>query len=219
MATPDEARRALTLVTAKAVSDSVRVVKATLSIDEILSAVPDIVNFYSFGSAALAADHYEDLRDGVRGASRFRAEPVIDDRSEKVRRGVLWATEPLRSVEPDQLIAGARLAEVVQIETARPFRSTILANTGRDPSSVGWTRVYSGHGCKFCRMLADRGAVYKQSTARFAAHTNCNCTAAPVFAGGETGPEASAIQYVASLKNRTPGQRQRLRRYLAALPD
>lgn len=217
MATPDEARRALTLVTAKAVSDSVAVLTATLSTDDLLVAVPEIVGYYSVGSAALAADHYEDLRDEAGAVARFRAEPIIDERSEKIRRGILWASEPLQSFEPDSVAAAGRLAEVVQIETARPFRSTILANSERDPSSVGWRRI-STDSCKFCRMLAANGAVYKQSTARFAAHTNCDCTAAPVFSDGD-GPEASSIQYVASLRRKTPAQRQALRNYLAALPD
>lgn len=218
MATPDQTRRALALVTTAATNEAAQAVKSSSSTDELLIAVPAIIAYYATGAAALAADHYEDMRDDARAATRFRAEPVVDDRSEKVQRGIVWASEPLRLVEPDDAAAIARMADVVQIETARPFRSTILTNSERDPSSVGWQRI-SGDGCKFCRMLAARGAVYKQPTARFAAHANCDCTAAPVFAGSEPGPEASAIQYVASLRRRSPSQRQQLRLYLASLPD
>jgi hypothetical protein len=63
-------------------------------------------------------------------------------------------------------------------------------------------------------MLADRGAVFSEATASFAAHTDCHCAARPEFANGEHGPEASVEQYLASTKNRTPAQRARLREYL-----
>jgi hypothetical protein len=65
-------------------------------------------------------------------------------------------------------------------------------------------------------MLADRGAVYKESTARFASHPNCFCSAQPVFGENDTGEEASVIQYIASRRSRTPEQRAVLRDYLAA---
>lgn len=217
MSTPDEARRALTLVTNRAVATATDVLYATNTVDELLVAVPEVIAYYADGTAALAADHYDDLRDVARVARRFRVVPVVDDRVDKVLRAILWAAEPLHLPEPDRVLTEARLAGVVQLETARPFRSTILTNSQRDPASVGWKRNV-GVACKFCRMLAGRGAVYRESTARFAAHAHCDCTASPVFDDGE-GPEASTMQYVASQPRRTPAQRQALREYLAALPD
>ena len=65
-------------------------------------------------------------------------------------------------------------------------------------------------------MLAGRGAVYKADTARFASHTNCHCTAAPVF-NGQDGEEASALQYVASKRRQTERDRERVRTYLAQM--
>jgi len=62
-------------------------------------------------------------------------------------------------------------------------------------------------------MLSGRGAVYKQGTARFAAHSNCHCSAEPVFEG-EAGPEASVLQYVASQRKRSDADRAALRDYL-----
>jgi hypothetical protein len=64
-------------------------------------------------------------------------------------------------------------------------------------------------------MAADKGAVYKESTAYFAAHEHCNCTAQPVFKGGEVGQEASAIQYISAKRRRSPAEQARLREYLA----
>lgn len=217
MPTPDEARRALVLVSDRAVADAQAVLR-TASTDALLVAVPELIAYYSDGTAALAADHYDDLRDAARASGQYTAEPVVNLREEKIRRGVLWAVEPLYTPEPDDVLALERMAQVVQLETARPFRDTILTNRRQDPAAAGWRRQTSGSGCKFCRMLAANGATYKQATARFAAHPHCSCSAAPVF-DGTAGPEASVLQYTASQRRRTEADRARLREYLATLPD
>lgn len=178
---------------------------------QLLDTVPDVLAFYSEGSAALAVDFYEDARAVVAG--RFSAAPVVLDRTVKIRRGVVWASEPL-SVDDDEL-AAARFAQLMRSEMARPYRDTVLSNRQRDPRAVGWTRITRGSAsCRFCRMLADRGAVYREATVRFAAHDDCMCTAAPVFKGGEVGPEASTVQYMASKRRRSPRERAFLRDYL-----
>lgn len=178
---------------------------------QLLDTVPDVLGFYSEGSAALAVDFYDDSRAGVAG--RFSASPVVLDRTVKIRRGVVWASEPL-SVDDDEL-AAARFAQLMRSEMARPYRDTVLSNRQRDPQAVGWTRITRGaRSCKFCRMLADRGAVYREATVRFAAHDDCMCTAAPVFRGGEVGPEASTVQYMASKRRRTAKEKAFLRDYL-----
>lgn len=184
---------------------------------QLLDTVPDVLGFYSEGSAALAVDFYDDARVGVAG--RFSAAPVVLDRTVKIRRGVAWASEPL-SVDDDEL-AAARFAQLMRSEMARPYRDTILTNRKQDPQAIGWKRIARGSAsCKFCRMLADRGAVFKESTAYFAAHDDCLCTAAPVFRGGEVGPEANVAQYVASKRRRTAKEKAFLRDYLAAnYPD
>lgn len=60
-------------------------------------------------------------------------------------------------------------------------RDTILGSLANDPDAQGWARVTSGKTCKFCSMLAGRGAVYSASTADFQAHDGCSCTAEPVY--------------------------------------
>jgi hypothetical protein len=217
--TPEQTRKGLVLITSAAVDTASRLVKgsADATRNALTAATPEIVAYYSEGSAALAADHYDDLRDEARAAGRYVAEPIVELREEKIRTGVLWSVEPLYRPEPDDALALERLAQVVQYETARPFRETVTINSRRDPASVGWQRISSG-GCKFCRMLAGRGAVYKETTARFASHPHCGCTAAPVF-DGQPGPEASTIQYVASRRKRSPADRARVREYLASMPD
>lgn len=184
---------------------------------QLLDTVPGVTAFYSEGSAALAADFYDDARSGVAG--RYAAEAVVLDRAVKIRRGVAWASEPL-SID-DAEAAAARMAQLVRSEMARPYRDTILTNRRQDKACVGWKRITRGAAsCKFCRMLADRGAVYKEATANFAAHDDCMCTCAPVFRGGEVGPEASTIQYMASKRRRTAKEKAFLRDYLAGnYPD
>ena len=172
---------------------------------EILATAPEVIAYYSLGAAALAADLYEDERDLAPVRRLYVAEPIIPERGEKIGRALAWAT----AVEE----AADRLAEVIPIEVARSFRQTILTNSDRDPESVGWQRVAGPKACKMCRMLADRGAVYKRATARFAAHSSCRCTAQPVF-DGQPGEEASVMQYMASQRTRTKKDQARLRTYL-----
>lgn len=218
MPSPEQARRALVLVTGTAVRDAIRLVGTNpdRTRDALVAATPDIVAYYSDGTAALAADHYDDLRAAADAPGRYTAEPVVRLREEKIRTGALWAVEPLYRPEPDRALAIQRISDVVQYETARPFRDTITLNTRRDPASVGWQRVTSGSSCKFCSMLAGRGAVYRAASARFASHPGCDCAAAPVF-DGQPGREASVMQYVASQRKRTPRQQQALRDHLAAM--
>ena len=216
MPTALESRAALTVVTGAAVNAVQQLLGSlTGSPDavrsDLLSAVPEVIGYYADGSSALAADFYDDERDRASARGGFTAEPVVLDRWEKVGRALAWATQPLIEGDGD---VPARLAEVVQIETARPYRDTITTNRQRDPEAVGWQRVSAG-GCSFCRMLASRGAVYRAETARFASHTNCHCTAQPVFKGNDPGDEASVIQYVASKRRPSARDRARVRAYLA----
>lgn len=218
MPTALETRSALRLVTAAAVDATAALLgsvsgAAKVQRSDLLDAVPQIIAYYADGTAALAADYYDDERARAGAAGRFLAEPLVPDRAVKIGRAIAWATQPLIDGTGD---TAGRLAEVVQLETARPFRQTIVENRRRDPQAAGWRRVTVG-GCRLCRMLADRGAVYRESTVRFASHPNCNCSAEPVFRGTQeaSAPSASVMQYTASKRRPSEKDRQRLREYLA----
>lgn len=218
MVTASESRVALELVTTAAVETASGFLASTAGLAPktrrlvLLEGVPELISTFSDGSSALAVDFYDDERDRVNADGGFAASFADEDRTVKIRRGVAWASEPLFS--EDDVAAGARLAEIVQLETARPYRETILANRRRDPAAVGWERIPNPGACRFCRFIAAKGAIYKQSTARFAAHPTCKCSAAPVFRGGERGPEATAEQYIASKRRRTPKEQEQLRMWL-----
>lgn len=216
MLTAGSSKAALQLLSAAAVSTVTSLFGSVSGTPEqrralLLDGVPDVIAYYSAGSSALAADFYDDERERAAPPKLYLAEPVVMDRTVKIRRAVVWASDPLFADDP--ATTAGRLADVVQLESARPFRDTVLTNRRRDPSAVGWRRV-TGGGCKLCVMLASRGAVYTDQTARFATHTNCKCSAQPVFSSNDYGEEANAMQYVASRKRRTPEQQANLREYL-----
>jgi hypothetical protein len=216
MLTATDARAALRATTADAVERTADLFDRLHGTPEarrfaMLDGVPALIGYYADGTSTLAADLYQDQRDNVLGAGGYQAKTVVLDRTVKIRRAIAWSAEPLFDGGDNQSLA--RLAEIVQYETAKPFRDTIRGNRQQDPEAVGWQRVTAG-GCKLCRMLADRGAVYRESSVRFAAHPHCHCGAQPVWGPNDTGETASVMQYTASRRNRTPAQQAALRDYL-----
>lgn len=223
MSTAREAQSVLRRLTAAAVADSRTILARTAGTMEVrrsalLETVPALVGYYAQGSAALAADVYDEQRSVARPRPRYTAELVIVDRTVRVRRGIAWAAEPLALGLDAE--AGSRLAEVVQLNTARPFRDTTTMNVRQDPAAAGWKRIASADACRFCLGLASKGAVYKKDTVTFAAHDACHCTASPVWSTDDT-VEASVLQYQANGgRVRTDEQRARLRDWLTTeFPD
>lgn len=102
------------------------------------------------------------------------------------------------------------------LEAMSGARGSMRATSLRDPAAQGWRRFANAGACRFCRMLADRGAVYRRETAFFAAHLHCGCSAGPVFVGAAPAPEANAIQYLASRRGNTEKERASVRAYLDA---
>lgn len=224
-ATDEQARVALTLVTAAAVAEAQELITPdpVASAEALAQVAPLIVAEYGGAAAELAVGYYDELRDAAPSVtSLFRAEPFVTVREKQVVGwSAGWSLDPIRKalendladIEAEMETARERLAEVIQLEAARAFRETVEQNTLRDDEAVGWARIVRAEGCPFCRMLADRGAVYAKETARFASHPNCNCTARAAFKG-DPGPEASVMQYVASRRKRTPDQQAALKQYL-----
>jgi hypothetical protein len=141
--------------------------------------LPGMVAVYGELSATVAADWYDEVREGAGVSGRFRAEPAPPFDAEAVRANTRWAIAPVFAAEPDWDGALARLTPEVGRMVAQPGRDTITKSAAKDRQAAGWKRVTSPKACKFCVALADRGGVYKEATVRFAAHTNCHCSAVP----------------------------------------
>lgn len=243
--TPSRVRRALRIVAQAAAADLRSVANAASesgSPSEIraalFAATPLIVSDYTDGSSALAIDWYEELRDAAQARGQFSPNPLVLVTDDELAAIVAETTSALhdieRGIEEDLEAALAESLELleaeIQEEVAQAFRDTMTGNVERDPAAVGWRRFARPEACKFCLMLAARGAVYTEATARFAAHGavmrgnrkggNCMCIAGPAFGGKEIWAEATPMQYVASQSERTPEQQAALRDYLNAnFPD
>ncbi len=210
---PEQIRLALAAVAGEAAGQVLALLRGGR--EATLAAAPELTGAYVTGASALALDWYEELREESRLRSRHLAVVPEWGRAEKYGRAVAWATEPLIADAVDLAEARSRLTLVTEHEVFEGFTGTTEANVRADEAARGWRRVARAGACKFCLMLADRGAVYrKESTGHFAAHTSCRCGVVPVFRGGDEGPEASVIQYVASKRRTTAKDRERIRAYL-----
>jgi len=175
--------------------------------------VPDLVWAYQDVSGTLAADQYDSWREAERVRGRFRASPAQLADEDQILAGVRSQLGPLFQVSPDVLSAQSLLQGMVVRQVMRGANDTIVESTKRDPEAAGWKRVARADGCGFCRMLADRGGVYKKKTSRFASHGNCRCGSAPSWDGDER--EVPVLAYVASKRKKKPEEREALREYLA----
>ncbi|MCB2412358.1 hypothetical protein LGT39_05785 [Demequina sp. TTPB684] len=161
--------------------------------DALMEFMPALVNEYGNAAGVAAADFYDQLRSDVRTRREFKS--IIagaDDvaTTEATRR----LARSLFEGDAEAMIAG--LEAIADKQIKQVGRDTITRSSISDPDSSGWQREIRGDTCKFCRMLASRGAVYRRETADFAAHHHCDCVAAPSF--DSSAPEVSATQYVAS---------------------
>lgn len=140
--------------------------------------MPALVTKYGMAAATLAADWYDDERDRVNPASRFRAIPAdLGDAGAHALVG--WAT----TKATDDAALRALVAGGVQRRLAGASRQTVMGSSLADPAAEGWQRQAAGDTCGFCLMLASRGAVYSEQTADFAAHDDCDCIAVPAWGG------------------------------------
>jgi len=145
-------------------------------------------------SQQLAMEFYRQLRE-LEGATGAPPEdPDVDFPTGPVIAGLIWngprLAKSLRRQEPDT--SPRELATRVGVMVGRSaMRQTLGAGREatrravlRDSAAWGWARITDGDPCKFCRMRADRGPVYK--TARTAGalrqfHDGCGCSVVPVF--------------------------------------
>lgn len=180
--------------------------------EALLELLPGLYAIYGAAVATLSANWYDDIReaDEVRGR-RFTAIPAEPKTNAGTDELVRWGVGPLFQTTPDRGAAQSLVEGGLQRRIADVSRETIMGSSIADPAATGWQRVGEG-GCKsgFCDMLIGRGAVYSETTADFAAHDNCKCSATPAW-----GDEPKPVKpYTPSTKNITDADKARLRAYL-----
>jgi hypothetical protein len=74
-------------------------------------------------------------------------------------------------------------------KTLEAPRANMMDTIKKDPEVSRWIRKTNSGACKFCKMLASRGAVFKKDTVRFASHSSCGCHVAPVYKGYKIDPD------------------------------
>ena len=231
MATPAEAVRTELAVVTTAASTDIQQAVAPVAPKSRISTALDllllIVPSYYDAAGSLATAWYGERRDESTPATSYAPTIIGDPTTDWIEREVAKFQASLESVEFEADVQRTldEINRLAEKEVARGFRDTITGNSRQDEDAIGWSRVVRDGACKFCVMLADKGAVYREDTASFAAHGNCHCAARPEFRGGEHGPEASVMQYLASSKRAKDPRVQearnaRIRDYLNAhYPD
>lgn len=176
-----------------------------LARSRLMRFTPDLVQTYGESAAAMAADWYEQVRVANGLPRHFQA--LMPDGGSYGAQSGYWSKQRAATVGTVQRAAGhlfdgdsQSFLTAVSSKAGKyalgGARETIRRSTFADPEAVGWRREVSPGACEFCEMLADRGAVYKDDTADFAAHGNCNCVAVPSW--DRSAPEVSADAYAAS---------------------
>jgi len=152
----------------------------TIVRDSMLGFFPDLVTAYGDTAAVLGADWYDQLRNVPPSASSFSALLAQPTPTEQAEGSVRWAIGPLFGDEPAPDTVLQRLSGAAQRLVLQPGRDSIYQSASRDPVRTGVARVPSGaETCRFCIMLASRGAVY--GTLRAAGgdgnhfHDDCDC--------------------------------------------
>lgn len=181
--------------------------------DEALVVVPDLVATYGDAVTGFAADTYDEWRDEARVAGLYRAVPADVATLDQIAAGVRVAAGSLLGADPDMDAAMMRLDGSLSRYLTLGAGDTMADNAVRDPKAAGWRRVAKPTACRFCRMLAGRGAVYREKTVRFTAHDHCQCQAAPSWDWDS--PRPIDVAYRASKRVQTDEDRARVREYLA----
>lgn len=180
-----------------------------------LAVVPDVVWTYQETSAGLAADTYDVWREQEGVPGRFLAAPAAVAVEDQIAAGVRNAVGPLWTAATDADAARSLLAGMTARLVSRAAADTVVDATRRDEQAVGWSRIARAGACRFCRMLAGRGGVYRSGrSARFAAHDRCHCVVTPSW--DADAPDMPVVAYVASQRKQTAADKARVRAFLDA---
>lgn len=130
-----------------------------------LGVADDVIDLPDFSDAAVGRTL---MGNSVPEAVMF--EPIYAKRA--IARG--------KSAEEAVSMALRHLQKTGRSELYRIAREQLITTAAESDYVERYQRIASPTACKFCRMLAGRGAVYRLETVGFQAHGNCGCTAEPV---------------------------------------
>lgn len=174
--------------------------------EELLLFFPDLVQAYGDTAAVLGADWYELLRDAPASAASFGAVLAQPAATGQAQSSARWAVGPLWDEDPDAALS--RLLGSTQRLVLQPGRDSFAQSAGRDPVRTAWARVPSGATtCKWCVMLAGRGADYGDAVAAGDMndfHDNCDCTQVPIRSRSDW-PEGYDLAYFQDLAREFSG--------------
>ena len=203
------------------------------AVPDWIAAVQAVVDQYARMSAALGAEYY-DAQRAAAGAPGVFTVPVADPPpAEQTEASLRWATKDLwprdaqdateAQLQPITIRleqAEKKAEQVAQKLVADVGRATIQDAVRQDPQTAGWARTAALGACAFCKLLATRGAVYKQDTARFRAHDGCHCGVLPIFRGQrfELSPQAREWERLYR-EYAAPHSGEQLRRFRQALAE
>lgn len=184
-----------------------------------IEAVTVLVARYSEMAATLAADFYDGEREAAGVAGVFTVPLTDAPPGGQVDASLRWATKDLwprteggtaAQLEPLDVRLAAAMAKAdgaTQKLVAGRGRDTLRQAVEDDPRAVAYARAAALGACSFCKLMASRGAVYKDAQTagrdandRFSGdasvvkfHNNCHCGIIPVFRGQrfELSPQAA----------------------------
>ncbi|MEU1071934.1 MULTISPECIES: hypothetical protein [unclassified Streptomyces] len=192
------------------------------SVPDWIEAVRALLGEYGAASVSLAADFYDAQRAEAGVPGRF-AVPVPDPPpDEQVDNSLRWATKDLWPRDPEASTTTAAQLEPLDVRLDQAEkkaegaverlmlnqgRQTVREAVQRDRYAVAYARAAALGACSFCKLMASRGAVYKDldavgraadekftgadSVIKF--HNSCRCQPIPVFLGQrfELSPQAT----------------------------
>ncbi|MFF3620058.1 hypothetical protein [Streptomyces sp. NPDC002467] len=205
------------------------------SVPDWMAAVRILVGQYGAASASLAADYYDAERVAARVTGRFTV-PLLDPPPDaQVDSSLRWATKDVWERDPEdpattpaqreplevRLDQAEKKAEAVaQKLVTDQGRGTVQEAVRQDRQATAWARSAALGACAFCKLLASRGAVYKQDTAGFRSHDGCHCGVVPVFKGQRFELSDHAREWERIYRDyAAPYPGDQLRRFRRALAD
>ena len=164
--------------------------------DAAIGVMTNLTRQYGAQAGSFAAEWYNAMRtnEGIR--DRFVARGFIGVDDVAVAQTVRRAVGDLFTEAPDLDHVFKMITDRTSQYVSDSARETIRRNTQRDSRARGWQRVSIGETCPFCLMLTGRGGVYTRESARFKAHVDCDCAAAPSW--DANAPEVPEAAYRAS---------------------